>query len=59
MAWTNKAKNAAPTATNKTRVRTSHYIVFQNGDKIKLQNGDILKTGDGAFDWTNKTKIAP
>lgn len=54
--WSTKDKVEADWTT-KPRKLTPHFLVFQNGDYMELQNGDLLKTSDGAFDWSNKTRI--
>lgn len=43
--WNLKSKRQAP-----------QYLTFQNGENIAFQNGDLLYTHNGPFDWNVKTK---
>lgn len=43
MPWTNKQKSSS-TYSTKSRVLYPTYLVFQNGNRIKFQNGDLLLT---------------
>lgn len=53
--WGTKQKNDASWH-SKAKKLVPHYLLFQNRDFMKLQNGDLLKTHDGAIDWRNKEK---
>ena len=43
MPWTNKQKNSS-TYSTKSKVLYPTYLLFQNGNRIKFQNGNLLLT---------------